>query len=233
MMSNKEHTYYWIIPTVLLSILMVFYFSGIPALVEFVCPKENWEWGILENIQLGIIAFMFILSVYAFFNKKVRIQKLGFGFIVFFAIFVFLEEIDYGAHFAQLIGGEEEIILKEYIPHNIHNLGNNAKLFKRSVYLIMLLIFVIAPFLKSKIENPYIRYLIPKPRIVIVALLAIVVDLVPRLIVTLGILKDGGLGVNIGEFSEIMVYYIFLIYLIQLIFENQLQIDMKAKPVNG
>jgi len=93
--------------------------------------------------------------------------------------------------------------------------------------LVMLLIFVIAPFLKSKIENPYIQYLIPKPRIVIVALLAIVADLVPRLIVTLGILEDGGLGVNIGEFSEIMVYYIFLIYLIQLIFENQLHIEKK------
>ena len=228
-MSKKEHTYYWIIPTLLLSVLMVFYFSKIPALVEFVCPKENWEWGILENIQLGIIAFMIILSVYAFLNKKVALQKLGFGFVAFFAVFVFLEEIDYGAHFAQLIGGEEEIILKEYIPHNIHNLGNNAKLFKRSVYLIMLLIFVIAPFLKTRIENPYIQYLIPKPRIVIVAMLAIAADLVPRLIVALEILEDGGLGVNIGEFSEIMVYHIFLIYLIQLIFENQLQIDIKVK----
>lgn len=227
-MSLREHGYYWVLPLVILSILITFYFSGVPTLEEFVCPKENWEWGILENIQLTIILAMFILAIYAFLKKKVTLQKWGFGLIALFAVFIFLEEIDYGAHFAQLIGGEQEIILKQYIPKNIHNQGNNAKLFKRSVYVFMLLLFVIAPFLKLKTENPYIKYLIPKPRIVIVAVLAIIIDLVPRLIVYFGIFEDGGLGTNIGEFSEVIVYHIFLIYLTQLIFENELLLGKKS-----
>lgn len=221
-MSAKQHAFYWIIPTVLLGILMVFYFSGVPTLVEIVSPEENWEWGLLENLQLLIILGIFVVSVYACLSKKAPFLKFGFCFTAFFALFVFMEEIDYGAHFAQLMGQEVDNPLREYIGGtNIHNQGNNAKIFKRSVYLLMALIFVIAPFLKSKIQNPYILYLIPKPRIVIVAVLTIVSDLVPRLIVELGILKDGGLGVNIGEFSEIMVYYIFLIYLLQLLSKNQ------------
>ena len=233
-MSFKEHFFYWILPAVLLSILMVFYFSGVPVLVEIVCPKENWEWGILENIQLAIILAMMVLSFYAFPRKKVPIQKWGFFLIGLFALFVFLEEIDYGAHFDQLIGGEEGTAVSQYIPErNIHNRGNNAKLFKRSIYFVMALIFVIAPFLKSKFKNPYILYLIPSPRIVIVAILSIVSDLVPRLIVVLEILPDGGLGVNIGEFSEVMVYYIFLIYLIQLIFVNQLEVIGTTKTHDG
>jgi hypothetical protein len=223
-MSLKKHIFYWILPFTILGILMIFYFSGIPELVEFVCPKENWEWGILENIQLGIIFCMFIISLYASWTKKLRIQKIFFFLVSIFSIFVFLEEIDYGAHFAELIGGAQEIEIKKIIPSkNLHNQGNNAKIFKRSVYGIMALIFVIAPFQDEKIKNVYLKYLIPKPRIVIVAVLAIIVDLVPRLIVEFGILEDGGLGVNIGEFSEIIVYYIFLIYLTQLIFINKLE----------
>ncbi|WP_149276830.1 hypothetical protein [Pareuzebyella sediminis] len=220
----KEHLYYWILPLLVLTILMTLYFSGIPQLVQLVCPSENWEWGILENLQLVIILIILIFSIYGFINKKNRILKLGFAFVVVFSVFILLEEMDYGAHFAQLIGGEKEVILKQYIPHNIHNVGNNAKLFKRVVILIMALIFVVAPFMESKVENPYILYLIPKPRIIIIAVLTIAADLIPRLIVAYDIFEDGGLGVNINEFQELMVYYIFLIYLLQLIFDKQLQL---------
>ncbi|MCW5515666.1 hypothetical protein [Muriicola sp. Z0-33] len=224
-MTRQEHLYYWVIPITVLSILMIFYFSKIPALVEFVCPKENWEWGILENIQLVIIFCILIFAFRSFLKSEDSILKVGFLFISLFAVFVFLEEIDYGEHFAQFLGGEKEEFLSKYIPDkNIHNRGNNAKLFKRSVYLVMGLIFVIAPFLNSKFKHPYLKYLIPKPRIIIVAVLAIISDLVPRLLVGLNILEDGGLGVNIGEFSEIMVYYIFLIYLVQLIYIKQLKL---------
>lgn len=218
-MSMREHLYYWMLPILVLGILMVFYFSGVPQLVEIVCPTENWEWGILENIQLLIILGIFSLSVYSAMTKQAALQKVGFGFIAFFALFVFLEEIDYGAHFNQLLYGEKRSLLRDLTGvGNIHNQGNNARIFKRSVYGIMALLFVISPFLNSRKLHPIIQYLIPKPRIVIVAILAIVSDLVPRLLVDLEIFEDGGLGTNIGEFSEVMVYTIFLIYLIQIVF---------------
>ena len=221
-MSIKEHLWYWIIPTAVLGTLMIFYFSGIPALVEFVCPTTNWEWGILENMQLAIILGILGLSLHGFRKQEIPILKWGFGFLTIFTIWVFLEEIDYGAHFRQLFTGVEESYLRDLTGvKNLHNLNGSAKYYKRSVYVIMALGFVIAPFIKNKVSDPLISYLIPKPKILIVAILSIVADLVPRLLVNLNIFEDGGLGTNIGEFSEVVVYQIFLIYLYQLLFENK------------
>lgn len=230
-MSRKEHLYYWIVPMIVLGICMVFYFSGIPALAHIICPPGNWEWGFIENLQLLIILAIFVLSARAFTTKKEKLLKWGFGLIALFAIFILLEEMDYGEHWAQLIMGVDKVFAEEFIPiDNLHNRGNNAKIFKRSIYGVMLAIFVIAPFIKSRFKNKYVRYLIPRPRIVLVAALAIITDLVPRIIVLSKWREDGGFGVNIGEFSEVVVYHIFLIYMIQLIYVNKFP---AAAPVLG
>lgn len=226
-MPTKEHLIYWVLPTIVLGISMFFYFSKIPILVNFICPEGNCEWGFLENLQLLVILGIFVLSLLAFIKKKKRFYKWLFGLIALFAIFVFLEEIDYGEHFAQLLVGTEGENYEEQIISikNIHNRGNNAKLFKRSVYLIMAMIFVIAPFFKSKVERPIVKYFVPGVNIVFVAILTIISDLIPRAIVLAGGNLEGGLGVETGEFSEIMVYYIFFIYVLQLAFSNKLETD--------
>jgi len=221
-MSTKEHSYYWIVPSVLMSVFMIFYFSEVPPLVSLICPPANREWGLLENLQLVIIFCILLLSIYAFLKTTNIIQKLGFIVIGCFTLFIFLEEMDYGKHFAQLIGGQTESYLMQYIPDkSIHGQGNNAINFKRIVKIMIILIFIISPFLKSRIKNPYLQYLIPQARIAIVAVLTIVVLYVPRYIVESGLRKDGGLGRNIAEFSEVMMYYVFLIYLYQLVFVKQ------------
>jgi hypothetical protein len=143
--------------------------------------------------------------------------------IAFFTAFVFLEEIDYGAHFNELIYGTNTSYLGEITGYyNIHNEGNNARLFKRSVYLLMALIFITLPLFYYVDKLPdWLQYFIPHPKIIILALLTILVDITPRLLTWSGMVEDGGLGVNIGEFSEVMVYYIFLIYLHQLVIKQQ------------
>ena len=227
-MTRKEHLLYWIIPILVLAICMLFYFSEIPELVSIICPPGNWEWGIVENLQLVIILGIFILAIRGFSRKTDRLLKWGFGLTAIFAIFILLEEMDYGEHFAQYIMGVEEVFSEKFIPiDNLHNRGNNAKIFKRSIYLVMLLIFIIAPFTKPIIKNRYLRFLIPRPSIILVAVLTVIADLVPRLVVLFQWRKDGGFGVNIGEFSEIMVYHIFFIYMLQLVYFNVLETNTK------
>lgn len=225
LMTLREHLLYWIIPFSVLSVFILFYFSGVDALIHFICPPINWEWGALENIQLLLILSILVISVYAVNKKKDIWVRSGFIFIASFSLFILLEEMDYGTHFVQLIkGGEKHSYLKDLTGFsNIHNQNDNAKYYKRAVYIVMLLIFVIAPFLRKSINNRYISYIIPQPRILTIAATCVVIDLVPRLLVKLNIFVDGGLGVNIGEFSEVMVYYIFLIYTYQLAFENNLE----------
>jgi hypothetical protein len=64
---------------------------------------------------------------------------------------------------------------------------------------------------------------------VVTAIITIFSYAVPRLLVDFNILEDGGFGVNIGEFSEIMVYYIFFLYLYEVIFEKELQLNSRRE----
>ncbi len=61
---------------------MAFFFSGVPALVELVNPKMvhpemNKEWGLLENIQLVVVAVILGFSVYALVKKEPILQKVS------------------------------------------------------------------------------------------------------------------------------------------------------------
>jgi len=217
-MSLKDHFYYWICPLIILSLLLLFYFSGIPPLVEFVSPKENWEWGVLENLQLVVIFGIFLLSLSGIFKSNDSVLKIGFFLISAFAVFVFLEEMDYGAHFIHLINGTRESYLDKLTGvYNIHNQGNNAKIFKRSIYLVIAILFIVTPYVGIFKRNKYIEFLVPRPRMLIIVSVLILADFIPRFIVMLNISQDGGLGVNIGEFSELIMYYLFFVYLRNLV----------------
>jgi len=221
-MSTKQHFYYWVGPTIVIGTFMYFYFSEIPVLEEFVAPQANREWGVLENLQLVVIIGIASITAYAFFYLQNSIQKVGAALICLFSLFVFFEEIDYGAHFMQLEYGTRESLIYKYTGvTNLHNLGDNAALWKRPVYPLMALLFVIGPFLEPLVKNKYLKFLIPKAPIMIIALLALVTDLAPRIIIGFNIRENKGLGNNTGEFSELVIYYVFLLYLIQLIFEKQ------------
>ena len=215
------HIRYWILPLLVITLLIMMYFSGIRWAQELVCPSVNWELGIVENLQLVLLLMMFIVSVVAVKKKKLPIEKIAFILLAFFTLFVFLEEIDYGKHFSEYFKGNTDTFFRELTGvKNLHNQGNNARLFKRSIYPLMLALFIIAPLVAHLVKTPVIRYLIPAKGFIITAVITVFSYVIPRLLVDLNIFEDGGFGVNIGEFSEIMVYYIFFLYLYELIFEK-------------
>jgi len=221
---------YWIIPFLILIPLLIMYFSGVKWEQELVCPSVNWELGIVENMQILLLLMILIVNFVAIFRKKHKIEKVIFSFLALFTLFVLLEEIDYGAHFLRYFKGHSDTIFVEVTGKaNVHNLGNNAKLFKRSIYPLMLILFIITPLCVHKFKNPIVRYLIPNRWFVITAIITVFSYVVPRLLVDWNIFKDGGFGVNIGEFSEIMVYYIFFLYLYEVIFEKEVQLNFRPE----
>ena len=224
------HVRYWIIPLLVLIPLLTMYFSGVKWAQELVCPSVDWELGIVENMQILLLLIILIVNVIAIFRKKIKLEKVVFSLLSLFTLFVLLEEIDYGAHFLSYFKGHSDTIFVEMTGKaNVHNLGNNARIFKRSIYPLMLVLFIITPMIVHKIKNPIIKYLIPCKWFVITAVITIFSYAVPRLLVDWNILEDGGFGVNIGEFSEIMVYYIFFLYLYEVIFEKELQLKPNEK----
>lgn len=204
--------------------LLIMYFSGVRWAQELVCPSVDWELGIVENIQLLLLLAILAICIMAIFRKKRRIEKVAFSFLSVFALFVLLEEIDYGAHFLSYFKGHSDTFFVEMTGKaNVHNLGNNARIFKRSIYPLMLILFIITPLFIQRFKHPALVYLVPSKWFVVTAIITIISYAVPRLLVDFNILQDGGFGVNIGEFSEIMIYYIFLLYLYEKIFEMDLQ----------
>jgi len=206
------------------------YFSGVRWEQELVCPSVDWELGIVENMQILLLAYDPDSNLYCNFQKKHKIEKVIFSFLSLFTLFVLLEEIDYGAHFLRYFKGHSDTIFVEVTGKaNVHNLGNNAKLFKRSIYPLMLILFIITPLYVHKFKNPIVRYLVPGKWFVVTAIITVFSYAVPRLLVDWNIFEDGGFGVNIGEFSEIMVYYIFFLYLYEVIFEKEVQLNIRRE----
>jgi hypothetical protein len=206
------------------------YFSGVKWAQELVCPSVNWELGIVENMQLLLLLMILIVNIIAILKKEHKIEKVIFSFLSLFTLFVLLEEIDYGAHFLRYFKGHSDTFFVEVTGKaNVHNIGNNAKLFKRSIYPVMLVLFIFTPLYAHKFKNQIVRYLIPSRWFVITAIITVFSYAVPRLLVDWNILEDGGFGVNIGEFSEIMVYYIFFLYLYEVIFEKEVQLNFRRE----
>lgn len=226
----KYQLRYWIIPLLVLIPLLIMYFSEVKWAQELVCPSVNWELGIVENIQILLLLMILTVSIIATFRKKNKIEKVIFSFLSLFTLFVLLEEIDYGAHFLRYFKGHSDTFFVEVTGKaNVHNLGNNARLFKRSIYPLMLILFIITPLCAHKFKNPIARYLIPSKWFVVTAIITVFSYAVPRLLVDWNIFEDGGFGVNIGEFSEIMVYYIFFLYLYEVIFEKEVQLNVRRE----
>lgn len=218
---NTKKTAYIYLPAMVITVFIVMYFSGIKWVQEIICPSVDWELGLVENLQLVLLLMIFGVSVIAIFRKDYKLEKVAFLLLALFTLFVFLEEMDYGNHFLKYFEGKEDTIFSDLTGHaNIHNEGNNAKLFKRSIYPLMGILFILAPLVKGKINNRFLAYLIPDRYIIATAVITILSYLVPRLLVDFNVLKDGGFGVNIGEFSEIMIYYIFFLYLYEIIFKK-------------
>jgi hypothetical protein len=201
--------------------LLVFYFIGLDWATNIVAPRGSWEVGPIENIQLILLLGIFVLSIIGLIRKKLVLEKVIFLFIGLLSLFVFFEELDYGYHYLVFFEQDGTTPFKEVFgTKNFHNRGNNARLFKRPIYPFMFLLFMVGPYYREKIKNQTLKYLIPAKPIIITAILTLVSYVAPRLLVDFNILEDGGMGVNIGEFSEIMVYYLFFLYLYEIIYER-------------
>ncbi|MBK3519112.1 hypothetical protein [Carboxylicivirga marina] len=231
---NQKHFLYWILPLAILIPLITMYFSGVKWAMELVCPTVNWELGIVENLQLLVLLLIFIIGLIGIKRRKVRIEKAAMVLLSIFTAFVFLEEMDYGLHYVQYFTGESNTLFRDVTgAKNLHNLGNNARLFKRPFYPLMAMLFIVGPLVVHKIKSPMIRFFIPHKIIIATAIITVFSYLVPRLLVDWHIFPDGGFKKNIGEFSELMMYYIFFLYLKELIFEKESFLKPKGTVVTS
>ena len=75
-MKMYLHIKYWVLPLIVISLLMVMYFSGVKWAQELICPSVNWELGIVENMQLGLLLMINVISIAGIIKKIPSIEKI-------------------------------------------------------------------------------------------------------------------------------------------------------------
>lgn len=217
---------------ILNGVLMGLYFSGSALMQSIIVPtvsgldEGSWrEFGLLEMLQNVFLISILSLLIYALINQKERIDKVLYLLALMVFTFLFLEEIDYGLHYYELYSGE----LMHDKPRNWHNQisangDQNTRKIKRITDGLMVLVFVFLPLLsKLTIKGRSLKgYAFVPVNYFIYALISAVV--LSKLAHTL---DDAGFGVingaqgklasNISEFRETSIYYICVLYMLQLV----------------
>ncbi|MFC1746618.1 hypothetical protein ACFL35_21680 [Candidatus Riflebacteria bacterium] len=214
-----RHFYYWILPGLITLPMVFLYFSGIPIAEELIAPAINRELGLLENAENIIIIAIIVVAIIGFRRKTIYVERAAFVFIALFSLFIFLEEIDYGLHYYEFLMKKPE---KQQIKiRNIHNIGEITDIIKGVVDATIILFFVFGPFVLQKIKHPVIRYLVPDVCTVGTALSMVAVSKFAHLLDSMGLNQNGSLDKNISEFREFFIYYLFLVYLVEIVFRRK------------
>jgi hypothetical protein len=232
----KKHIVYWILPSLVVTICMVIYFSNFLGLSFIIAPEINREYGVIENIQLLIILSMIVMSYRSYRIAKINLIKYVFIGFVLFSIFMFLEEIDYGAHlFDYFSGRSEQEALAESGSNkirNIHNQWNLVHYMKNFVYISFILFLVVVPAIlrKVKFSNQYLDWIIPSKYFIYTLIsMALVNQLAFFLDKAIEHHNINSLYNNISEFEEVFIYYIMLLYLLELIHRKSPDVKKKIK----
>ena len=213
-----------------------FYFSGIPALhalivptIEGLHPSQHREFGIMEWTQNLFLLAIVVLSAQQVFSRTLLVERILFlvGFLC--TLVILLEELDYGIHFWEFFTGETAKVK----VRNWHNQWvdgtENATRLKSINDAVMLLGFLLLPLLRfiPAVDRLLGRFLfLPSRSFFFLSLAAVLCSRVAH------VLDDQGIGIitgdqgslyqSIGEFRETSVYYIYLMYVLDLVRSSSL-----------
>jgi hypothetical protein len=222
--ETKQIVKFILIPTFINLLCIALYFSGIESAQQIVAPTVPWllenswrEFGLLEQLQNFVLLAMFFLLLRAIKSLKLLLEKLFFFLASSVVLFIFLEEIDYGLHFYELISGEySEREVRNWHNEETNNRQNVSYLHKAAIVL-MAIWFVVLPLFKSRISNSFIRSFIPSRWFIGTIIVGVLVSRSAHFMDKSGFAiiegVQGNLMGNTTEFRELNNYYLYLLYI--------------------
>ncbi len=210
-----------LVPLGINALLLGLYFTPWAPGQQLVAPSmpslssnSGREFGLLESLQnlyLLVIVGAALLFAWRWRNP----WQCAFGLVVALgAGFVLLEEIDYGLHYYEYLSGR---LLPHYTPRNLHNLGDNLRWFKLAMDGGMVLLFCLIPLATYRFRerSPLVGYLRTNCWYLAGVVLFLLLSRLAHLLDDIG-LGNGNLHQNIGEFREHNVYYLAMLYFLDL-----------------
>lgn len=221
-----------LVPGSLTLALIGMYFSGLGWLQAIVAPSiqgvepfSQREFGALEMAQNVVLVLILYCEVRCYQAARSAAERALILLLMAATFFQFVEEIDYGAHFVELLSGVNLSAGSGTWERNIHNLpladGTQvASLLKLAATLVIAVGFVLAPLLRSRVRHRGLRKWIPSTWcIATVAIMFATARLAHWLDdLGFGIIdgEQGNLYLNISEFRELNLYLLILLYVLSL-----------------
>ncbi|MEM9023998.1 MAG: hypothetical protein AAGB22_09665 [Bacteroidota bacterium] len=211
-MHRNQHLIYWVAPLLAIIVLVVTSDSNIPWLQRIIAPEINREFGLLENLQLLVLFFIMVLAWKGFRSRQQRLEKVGYGLLLLFSIVIFLEEMDYGLHYYELLF--KDGFTDQEMIRNIHNQGENLFYIRQGLYTLLAILFVLLPVVGPMLKYPLVRYVSANRMIIATMAVYIVTGILARHYHGwVGLPVNPPLWGNHQEFEELVVYYMFMLYL--------------------
>jgi hypothetical protein len=193
-MRTRNFIVFLFVPVGVSVLLNAMYFSGILVLQRIVVPNlpplpiQDWrEFGLLENLQHLLLLTVAIMAAVGVYRKRWSLERVAFAGLVLAAIFMLLEETDYGTIYYEFLTSSHDYPwftprsawspeLVTQIPvemsFSLHNQLDLTDLFKKVSDILLVLIFGILPLVALRVKNVWLQYLAPN-RWAIATLIAI------------------------------------------------------------
>lgn len=230
-MYKQKILLYGVIPIGSTLVMIGMYFSGIPILRDIIAPNipdiyanSQRELGLLENLQNVVLICMFIITAMGIWRKPSLFEKVALAGIGCFTIFVLLEEMDYGLHYYEFLRGikaDDAVQVR-----NLHNVEGRTGIIKKTVDVAMVLLFFVLPFALHKVKNTYVQFLLPDRFSTVTLIGSFLMSTLAHALDDHGFAPNGVFHQNISEFREFMNYFIFMLYLRELVLKR----DFHALP---
>lgn len=230
--SFKKHLIYWILPSLITIICIFIYFFDIFGLSYLIANPINREFGIIEHLQLLLLMIIFVVATKGVRNNTNKKSRQCFRVVAAACVLLFFEEIDYGLHYRDYFTSYQSevspVMIIDYDNElrNLHNNGEITDIAKMVSYIIIVCLFVIIPLLPSAVTQKYrlFEYLSPSRFIVLTAASLLAVNNLALYFARNYQYRNAALNGNISEFEEIMIYYIFLLYVSELAYSQKLSL---------
>ncbi len=227
--AAHRHLYYWLLPALVMGLLVAMYFSGQSWLVDFISPRVgpwqphgNREFGLVENTQHLVLLAIALIFLRGAWRAEAQLQRIGCFLLGLLFVAMLLEEIDYGLHYYEWWQGR--VVRKVPGERNLHNRGDTTQMLKVIADTANLLWFVVLPLVALRVRRRWLSYLAPPLLILSTVAVALLISQAAHELRDLGLeprLADGrprlALIYNISEFRETIVYYIWLLYVHEVV----------------
>jgi hypothetical protein len=194
-----------ILPASIVLSFIALYFSGNPTLAAIVAPPLNRELGVMEHLQLALVVAVGVWSLAAARRERVPLWRWAFVVMSSCALFLALEEVNYGQHYVALVTGTGSE--REIGQRSLHNLGRTTDWMKLAGDTGIAILFVALPLVRVATGKALLGRVTPNPWYLATVIVMVLVAQIPHLLE--GLASDPGwLHGNLSEFRETIIYWL-------------------------